>query len=231
MTRPSTLATFVDDCPFPSSTYDAPVEEEKYEGYYDCVSSEVDAEQWLTRKDGPKYHNKEKENLRGGLTCKDAVESQGERSLARENRDLLLQWKRNDEALDERHQPVPSLEARSSVSSPGKSSLREKLQYRLQKRHEIRLKQMKADQNKPRMDRYEADESADEILGAWTCETQPSSPMSDSGLSTSVDHHDYTIGTETTLLTIRRMFHFTASHGQFDMVGEENYRNSRESAT
>ena len=189
MTRPTTLATFLDDTPFPSSTYDSPVEEEKYEGYYDCASSEVDAEQWLTRKDGTKYQNKENENLRGELKCTDAVESKADQWLARENRDLLRQWKRNDDALDERHQAVPSLEARSSVSSPGKSSLREKLQYRLQKRHESRLKQIKADQAQPRIDRYEADESADEILGAWTCETQPSSPMSDSGLSTSVDHH------------------------------------------
>ena len=186
MTRPTTTATYGDDGPFPNSPYDAPVEEEKYEGYFDCISSEVDAEQWLTRKDGSKYHSKANENLRGDLKRLDAaVESPAQQWLGRGNRDLMLQWKRNGDAFEERPEATPSLEARSSVSSPGKSSLREKLQHRLQKRQENRIKQMKADQTKTPIDRDEAGE----ILGAWTCETEPTSPLSDSGLSTSVDHH------------------------------------------
>ena len=185
MTRPSTMATYFDDTTFASLPHDAPVEEEKYDGHYDGASSHINAEQWLTRKDVTKSQNIVNENLHGDLNCRDKVESQAELWSARGKRDLLLQWKRNEDTLDETNESSPSIEARSSVSSPGKSSLREKLQRRLQKRHELRIKQMKEDLAKARTDR----DTADDIFGAYTCETEPTSPMSDSGLSTSVDHH------------------------------------------
>lgn len=177
---------------------DGPVEEEKDEVLFDIETSESDAEQWLTRKsvknaDYSILHNKENEGLLGEVKNKEAsVEAAAEQWLTRGNRDLLLQWKRNEDALDDGNQPSHSIEARSSVSSPGKSSLREKLQHRLQKRQELRDRQKREEQSKRRIDHDESAETADtlnDIMGAWTDEMRPTSPMSDTGLSTPVDPH------------------------------------------
>lgn len=181
---------------------DGPVEEEKYDGY-EGHHATSDAEQWLTRKssktsESKKEDNKENENFGGDSKRKEgSVESDAEQWLTRGNRELLQQWKRNEDALEDRGQLSHAIESRSSVSSPGKTSLREKLQHRLLKRQELRKKRWQEEQQKLRLEiRVDQDESTEnreamnDILGTLTDETRPTSPTSDTGLSTPVDPRD-----------------------------------------
>ena len=180
-----------DDAPIQQDD-EEPFEEEKYEDYSDFCSPEAHAEGCLTHKDNNSLDcavqsNKENEDSQKDLTCDGTIgQSRDEQSFRA--RDLLLKCKKYEDSID-RQSSASSLDARSSASSPGKLSLREKLQHRLKKRHELRLKQIREELEKSRVNHDSPSNFSDDILTTWTSETEPTSPMSDSGLSTPVDHH------------------------------------------
>mmetsp|Transcript_17740 Transcript_17740/g.26871 ORF Transcript_17740/g.26871 Transcript_17740/m.26871 type:complete len:575 (+) Transcript_17740:32-1756(+) len=113
--------------------------------------------------------------------------------LAGGKRELMMQRSQNDEIIHESNSAFPVLETRSSVSSPEATSLRNKLQNRILKRQEIdKLQRSRSDLSPATSKKatYGSIDRMKEILRTSSSDSQPTSPTSDSGLSTPVDPHE-----------------------------------------
>jgi PPPDE putative peptidase domain len=108
-----------------------------------------------------------------------SIETATERWLTRGNRDLWQQWKKYEDYLEKKNRPITLLPSKLANASTI-PSLRDKIQqFRLPHRNK---RSMTINSHPDEVTETTVD--MDEIVGAWTEETQPTSPKSDCGTPT-----------------------------------------------
>lgn len=148
-------------------------------------------------RDEEKCENKENESDSISRTIENhskILPTDAEAWLAGGKRELMTHWDQNEENRSDSNNAVAILETRSSVSSPEATSLRNKLQNRILKRQEqIEKLHRTRSELSHAVNKKSTNGSLEDmngILRASSSESQPTSPTSDSGLSTPVDPHE-----------------------------------------